>query len=90
MRARSSPGCRGLAPALRDLQTPALRVAGGQIVNLNRHPQRDRPTKPKLELELPITVGTDAAGWARQRRLERPAWTGNAEEAISPCGEDDI
>jgi hypothetical protein len=59
MRARSSPGCRGLGPALRDVQTPTLPVG-------DRQPQREMPPK----LRFPTTIGTDGAGWARQRHLE--------------------
>jgi hypothetical protein len=59
MRTRSSPGCRALGPALRDVQTPTLPGA-------DRQAQRDRA--PKLEFR--ITMVTVGARWARQRRLE--------------------
>jgi hypothetical protein len=69
MRTRSSPGCRGLGPALRDVQTPTLPGA-------DRQARRDRaPT-----LRFPSKMGTDGAEWTRQRRL---LCTENTEDRIA-------
>jgi hypothetical protein len=70
IRACSLPGCRGLGPALRDVQTPTLPGTDGQA-------QRDRPPK----LELPIIVGPDAADRAQRRRSETSALRGDQESA---------